>query len=122
VLAGESVSAVARSLDVGTATIRLWRAQAGGDPQKSPDYTKMVLAHLERAFVALDHILDQAAEPGWLAKQSADHLATFYGVVFDKQARVLAALRTPDDEVRQLPPPAPAADGGGGADPAGGER
>lgn len=123
-LAGDAVHKVAADLGVSPSSVRLWRAQAGGDPKtKNTDYSAVVLEHLELAFVALDHILRQTHDPVWLGKQSAAELATLYGVVFDKQARVLAAIRTPGDEPDGVGPdavdagPARLPDAAGGADP-----
>lgn len=121
--AGESVHAVARSLAVQPSTVRQWRAKfhPEADPQQEKDYAALVLRHLELGLAAAERILSQTGDAAWLGKQSAGELATFYGVIFDKQARILAALPSQyDPEPERLPPPAGDPDGGVVADTLGG--
>jgi transposase-like protein len=115
IAAGESVHRVARELRVQPATLRGWRtrlalAVLGADPQKKaedPDYRELVLAHLRKGLEASERVLDQTRDAGWLKQQSAEGLAHFYGVVFDKIARIVAALPVDEDAQRQLPAPGP---------------
>jgi hypothetical protein len=64
-----------------------------------PDFRALVLRHLERQLESAGLILAQVRDPAWLGRQSAADLAALYGVVFDRAARILAALpaETEDD-------------------------
>jgi Homeodomain-like domain len=109
ILAGASVHGVAKRLGVSPATIRRWRGQAelgatapsqvpygqGANPQNvldEPDFRGLTLHFLQESLSAGERILRQTADPAWLAQQRAGELAVFYGVVFDKAARILGAL------------------------------
>ena len=100
IMAGASVHGVAKRLGVSPATIRRWRVAAGtypdGDPQnplaQEPDFRALTLHFLQESLSAGERILRQTADPAWLAQQRAGELAVFYGVVFDKAARILGAL------------------------------
>lgn len=93
VASGESVHAVARALSVQPSTVRQWRARLGADPLKNdPDFRALTLHYLQESLQAGERILGQTRNPAWLDKQSAGELAVFLGVVFDKAARILAAL------------------------------
>ena len=90
---GESVHSVARALGVQPSTLRQWRARLGADPQKNdPDFRALTLHYLQESLQAGERILGQTRNQAWLDKQPAGELAVFLGVVFDKAARILAAL------------------------------
>ena len=97
-LEGEAVKAVARDYGVQPSTVRGWRAKLGADPRKEQhaeaevDFRKLTLRYLEHSLAAGERVLGQTEDKDWLGKQSAADLAVFLGVVFDKAARVLAAL------------------------------
>jgi transposase-like protein len=93
VLSGDAVLKVAKDVGVSPSTIRLWRAQQGGDPKTNdPDYRAMTLSYLGESLAAGERILRQTADAEWMGKQSAGELGVFLGIVFDKAARILAAL------------------------------
>lgn len=92
VVAGESVYGVAKSLGVDPSVVRAWRARLEVTHEQRKDYGALVLRHLELGFAAAERILAQTADSAWLGKQPANDLAVFYGVVFDKLARILSAL------------------------------
>jgi transposase-like protein len=106
VSAGESVHAVARSLGTQPSTVRDWRVRLGADPQKKdPDFRALVLRYLKESLEAGERVLGQTRNQAWLDKQPAGELAVFLGVVFDKAARILAAL--PGQSPPGLPAPSP---------------
>jgi transposase-like protein len=125
VAGGASVLGTSKRFGVSPATIRRWRSDAGlsptaGDQQTQTDYAALVLRHLELGLAAAERILEQTQDKGWLGEQSAGELATLYGVIFDKQARILSAL--PAGAGREAedggePPALPSGDAPGGADP-----
>lgn len=126
VLAGESVHGVAKALGVSTSTVRLWRAKGGFDPDATrsdpetngPDYRGLILRHMELGLAAAERILAQTQDAVWLGKQSAGELAVFYGVVFDKIARVASALPAGRDaEPDAVDAPPRLVDASRGADP-----
>src|SRR5262252_6612680 len=86
-----------------------WRNQASPQTnpiQSDPDFRALTLKHLEEILVALGRVTAQAADAQWLGRQSAHDLAIFYGVLFDKGARILAALPAGDgSEPPALPVP-----------------
>lgn len=98
VLVGMSLTAAAAKHQVSKATLIKWRNDAGlhggVEPQKTRDELGELLAGYIRANIAaLTAHAEFAKKEDWLIKQSAADLAVFDGVLFDKLARLLEALR-----------------------------
>lgn len=96
-LSGASVTAVAARWGIHRNTVARWRA---ADPELSSshfredvqeDLSKLVVKHLQQQFTAQEAILAQANDAEWLSKQSARDLAVLFGVISDKQVRILEA-------------------------------
>jgi hypothetical protein len=61
--------------------------------------------HVRKGALASEAILTKATDAGWLEKQNAADLAILYGVIADKQLRLLAAYQRDDgDGVKALAP------------------
>lgn len=97
VTAGASVSAAARQCGVSRRAVQIWRDQAGLTPnvshEKRVDLGELIGDCLVSGFQALAAIARAASDPEWIKRQDAGQLATFYGVLHDKQLRVVAGLQ-----------------------------
>jgi fructose-specific phosphotransferase system IIC component len=117
ILAGASVRGVAKRHGLSPGTVRGWRAQAGlhpppVSPQKRADLGEQLYGYLEDSLGALRAQLALFADPDWLKKQPAGDLAILHGIVADKTARLLAAIRV--DERAGAAAIEPGADDGSG--------
>lgn len=103
---GESLSRVARKHEVSRTTVAMWRDSAQMDPstavvrEKRADLGEQLYGYLEDSLAALRAQLAVFADPRWLQRQPAGDLAILHGVIADKTARLLAAVRLdgPADE------------------------
>jgi len=98
-LAGQSVSAVAREYKISRQSVQRWRDKAGIDrtpveQEKAAflgdqvvDYVSELLTTLQVQAVAFRDI-------AWLKAQSADQAAVLHGVLADKAVRILEAIDT----------------------------
>lgn len=107
VLAGESVSSVAKQFGVSRAAIVEWRDKTGitGEvtpvaQQKKHDLGMQVYGLLEDSIAHLRFQLRVTADEEWIKRQTANDLAIYHGVIADKTVRLLAAFRPPDDDSR----------------------
>lgn len=99
-LAGQSVSSVARDYKIPKGTVSAWKARHSAGVADNATQKKdvrerigeLVLDHLEESLKALKVMAATAANPEWLKGQSASELAVLYGVVADKTHRILEAL------------------------------
>ncbi len=96
---GESVSSVARRLGISRTTASMWRDAAGLNEttgvvhEKKAAIGEQVYRYLEDSIETLDGQVREMRDPVWLQQQSAAALAMLHGVLFDKTARMLAALQ-----------------------------
>lgn len=106
-LSGATVSSVAARYGLHRNTVSRWRA--GIDPELTPkfredvvaDLSKLVVRHLQQQFTAQEAILAQTADAEWLKSQSARDLAVFFGVISDKQVRILEAATPAYSEIEE---------------------
>jgi transposase-like protein len=105
-LAGQSVSSVAREYKLPKGTVSGWKRQAerrveeGVAPtatQKSRVSTLLV-AYLEKNLEALAVQAEVFADPAWIREQGAAELATLHGVMTDKAVRLIEAFGRAEEE------------------------
>lgn len=99
-LAGQSVSSVARDYAIPKGTVAGWKRQAVGTAQsavsaeQSAEIGDLLLSYLRTTLHALRVQAEHFADPVWLAKQDASQLAVLHGVAVDKAIRLLEAMNT----------------------------
>jgi len=103
-IAGSSLNHLASAHGITKSTIQGWvkgRTRTALVPknEKTPeDYLDDIAwRHIDAGQLATEAILRKATDAGWLDKQNADALAIFYGVIADKQLRLLAAFQRADE-------------------------
>lgn len=103
-LAGQSVSQVAREYNVPRGTVAGWssRLHQSGVPTvsntKKEQMGDLLLDLLRQQVKALMAMLRAAEDPEWLKRQNAADLAVFFGVNYDKLARMIEALNRAADD------------------------
>jgi hypothetical protein len=60
--------------------------------QKKIEIGNLLMALLKQELITLEAIAKAASDPVWLAKQRADSLAVFFGVMHDKNIKKIEAL------------------------------
>ena len=96
-LAGQSVSVVARDYKVPRGTISRWRAQASEiieaeRAQKSTSIDVLLREYLEANLKALREQTKVFSNEQWLKRQDASAVAVLHGVLADKAVRILEAF------------------------------
>lgn len=111
-IAGEPIKRLSRQLHIPEATLRSWRnvakAQPVIAPQKQEDIGELLYDLLTELAKGARAIARQLQEPGYLERQSAEHLAISLGVSVDKLAGLAGAIRRGQ---QQLPEPRGALEG-----------
>lgn len=97
VILGEPIRKVARKYGVSHVSVQKWRDQAASPPVVVPE-KRLELGNLIAVFLreGLDTLVAHARfarNEDWLAKQTAESLAVYDGVLYDKMAHVLGSLR-----------------------------
>jgi hypothetical protein len=115
-LAGQSVSDVARQFQLSRNTVKAWRASLGiGSPkvdqQKAEEFGDLIARYLRENLTTLAVQAEQFRDTVWLKAQPASEAAVLHGVLTDKAIRLLEALQS-DDEAPH------AGNAGGSGDPA----
>jgi hypothetical protein len=105
-LAGLSVSDVARKYNLPKSTVCRFRASLGSELEQvgtdmRRDMEQLLLSHTEENLQALSKMAQHAHDRGWLMKQNAVGVAKFYGVVATYTLRLLESVSLADDSVRQ---------------------
>ena len=110
-LAGQSVSAVAREFALNKGTVSRWKnvdaagllqpvatQKEGGDAGagRQHDFEAMVADNLAEHLETTTALLRFVRSTEWLAQQSAAEVATLFGVTSDKTVRLLSALQPAD--------------------------
>lgn len=97
-LAGQSVSAVAREYSLPKGTVSDWRKKAayqqevGSEPTQKSGIGDLLVELIEanlRGMVAVAQVMQDAT---WVRKQPASELGTFVGITHDKTMRMLEAM------------------------------
>jgi transposase-like protein len=98
-LAGQSVSSVAREYSIPKGTVSGWKDAAGkvadGATQKG-DVGDLLMEYLRTNLRALTVQANTFSDPEWLKKQDASQLAVLHGVMTDKAVRLLEAMSAGD--------------------------
>lgn len=110
-MAGASLGGLAKAHKLPKSTVQEWvKGQSriavvpkenGVEPSRVMD--SMAWELVCDGFAASAAILRKAQDSSWLDKQNANDLAIFFGVLSDKQLRLLAAFRRPDEDTRSNP-------------------
>lgn len=99
-MAGSSVSAVAKKYGASRQTVRVWRDTTNVQPvvsqEKRVDLGERLFRYLDSGLAALEAQARVAADPAYIRAQPAGELAILHGVLADKLVRVLAALEPAD--------------------------
>ena len=98
-LAGQSVSAVARQYSLPKGTVSSWRQQAqkkvqvaSDTTQKSTSLDDLLLAYVQENLTTLREQAKFFRDSNWLRRQSASEAAVLHGVIADKTVRLLEAF------------------------------
>lgn len=107
-LAGQSVSAVAREHRLSRKTLITWRDTAGlgsthVPQEKRAEIGDRVIAHVDGLLVTLQAIAATVNDPAWLKKYSPAEVGTLYGILADKAIYLGATLEPPEDEDQGAP-------------------
>lgn len=103
-LAGQSVSSVAREYKVPKGTVSDWRRRAeaevvaSGPTQKRAVIGDLLVDYLETNLRTLREQSEMFRDVEWLREQDASQLAVLHGVIADKTVRLLEALGGGDGE------------------------
>lgn len=97
-LAGQSVSSVAKDYNLPKGTVSNWKRGIGTGEgirkrtQKSERIGELLIDYLEANLKALKAQTAVFADTTWLQKQTAENAAVLHGVLTDKAVRLLEAL------------------------------
>ena len=96
-MAGQSISEVARDYKIPSGTIKGWKADTKRfsqpvEPEKKIEIGDLLLEYLRENLVTLKEQSIHARKAEWLDRQSAADLAVLHGVSVDKAVRLLEAL------------------------------
>ena len=96
-LAGQSISEIAREWRIPEGTVKRWSAAARGDIEpvrtaKKERIGELLIGYLELNLETLQAQVRAFADAEWLKQQGASELAVLHGVVADKGIRLLEAL------------------------------
>ena len=95
-LAGQSISSVAKEYNIPKGTVSGWKRQAAGvvslATQKKQDVGDLILSLLLAELTTLQQMTEAFSDSKWIYKQNAADIAVLYGVMQDKAFRKLEAL------------------------------
>lgn len=95
-LAGQSVSEVAKKYEIPVGTVKGWRSKAGADQPvptlKKTKIGELLVEYLETNLATLRVQSEKFGDPSWIEKQPASEMAVLHGVMADKTVRILEAL------------------------------
>lgn len=102
-LAGQSISDVARQFSLSRNTVKAWRAALGiGSPKvdqkRIDDFGELVARYLRQNLTTLAVQAEHFRDLGWLKVQEASQAAVLHGVLTDKAIRLLEALQSGDEQ------------------------
>lgn len=106
-LAGQSVSSIAKEYEIPKGTVSNWKREAYRElepevqserTQKKARIGELLLEYLEANLKALKAQAEQFADARWLSKQQADEAAVLHGVMTDKAIRLLEAFGANDTD------------------------
>ena len=104
-LAGQSISSVAKEYKLPKGTVSDWKRKAaatvggvGENPTQNGEIGDRLLVYLQASLDALAAQARLFGDPTWLRTQDASQLAVLHGVQTDKAIRLLEAMSTADAE------------------------
>ena len=102
-LAGQSISSVAKEYKIPKGTVGYWKNNMESElpTQKSERIGNMILDLLSQELQTLRIMAEVFADKDWLKEQSASELAVLYGVMQDKSFRKLEAPSASNDTTPQ---------------------
>lgn len=99
-LAGQSVSGVAKEYKLPRGTVAGWSAELNRDAPvsnaKKAEVGELLVEYLRENLTTLREQVVVFRDPEWLRKQGASELAVLHGVLMDKSVRLLEAMGTAD--------------------------
>lgn len=105
-LAGQSISSVAKEYKIPKGTVHGWQRQAetltrsggvgGVATEKQGRIGDLLFEYLIASLMSLKVQAEHFGDKKWLERQSADSLAILHGVTVDKAVRLLEALTSGD--------------------------
>lgn len=101
-LAGQSISHVAKEYKIPKGTVAAWSRNLPRNHTVSSEKREriggLIIDNLEAEMLTTIEMLNVFKDKEWLKKQSASELAVLYGVIKDKTFRILEALPGESDE------------------------
>jgi transposase-like protein len=104
-LAGQSVSEIAKEYNINPATISSWKSRMrNGDnlavlaSEKKEQIGDLLFDYAETMLRTLKKQAEHFSDKPWLTRQSADALAILHGVSLDKVIRLLEAVTSRDTD------------------------
>lgn len=102
-LAGQSISAVAKEYSIPKGTVSGWKNQAvngvaGLSTQKKEETGVLLLDYLQAMLKTLRIQAEHFGDKNWLLQQNAADLAVLHGVSVDKSIRLLEALSSAEGQ------------------------
>lgn len=94
-LAGQSISSVAKEYKIPKGTVAAWKARENPSDlhtEKRERIGSLLIEYLETNLKALKKQAEVFSDEAWLKKQSASDAAVLHGVMTDKAVRLLEAL------------------------------
>lgn len=96
-LAGQSITGVAKEYRLSKATVIAWRDAAGAgatvvEPQKRLELGDLIADYLREVLTTLSVQARAVRDEAWLKQQPASELAVLHGVLTDKAIRILSAI------------------------------
>lgn len=96
-LAGQSVTDVAKEYEIPTNTVKDWKRQVRSEnildgPEKRDALGELLIEYVRENLITLTAQSRHARNTAWLERQPASELAVLHGVIADKTVRILAAL------------------------------
>ncbi len=97
-LAGQSVSSVAKEYKIPKGTVSNWKNRPKSGTQKSQENIgELIVNLLASELNVLENMVHTFSNPKWLEKQNASDAAVLYGVIQDKAIRKLEAMSASTD-------------------------
>ena len=98
-LAGQSISQVAKEYNIPKGTVSYWKNNLGGreNPTQKKEIGDLLIDYLRTTLEALKAQAEHFKDVKWLRKQSAESAAVLHGVMTDKAIRLIEALSRVDD-------------------------
>ncbi len=104
-LAGQSITQVAKEYDIPVGTIWSWKSrQKNGETlatlasEKREEVGELILTYLRANLTALVAHADHTRNVKWLHKQDASSLGVLHGIMTDKAVRLLEAMNNATED------------------------